>query len=210
MNFQNIFYFLCLSHATFTCCCLCSARYTTSIYNIDDIQHRRTDRPVAKHFCQSDHSIHDLTIMVVEKIYKNDANYRRRKESHWIKILRSLTPHGLNINSLSHTPSVRRWDENHRPHPQLLSDNNQLFSRNSVLPIFSTSPENGIKGDESCYPTFTCFLKTSSSLTKPDHTGETSRMSEGLATHRDGCVQRELLCSAICCIIFFAVCIPDL
>ena len=63
-----------------------------------DIQHRRTDRPVAKHFCQPDHSIRDLTIMVVEKIHRNDANYRRRKESHWIKALRSLTPDGLNIN----------------------------------------------------------------------------------------------------------------
>ena len=56
------------------------------------------DRPVAKHFCQLDHSIRDLTIMVVEKIHKNDANYRRRKESQWIHVLRSLTPDGLNIN----------------------------------------------------------------------------------------------------------------
>ena len=63
-----------------------------------DIQHGRTDRTVAKHFCQRDQSIRDLTIMVVEKIHKNDANYRRRKESNWIKALCLLTSNGLNIN----------------------------------------------------------------------------------------------------------------
>ena len=63
-----------------------------------DINHRRMDRPMAKHFCQSDHSIHDLTIMAVEKIQRNDVNVRRRKESHWISVLRTLIPDGLNIN----------------------------------------------------------------------------------------------------------------
>ena len=63
-----------------------------------DINHRRTDRPMVKHFCQSDHSINDLTIMAVEKIHRNDVNLRRRKESHWISILSTLIPDGLNIN----------------------------------------------------------------------------------------------------------------
>ena len=65
---------------------------------LSDVQHRRTDRSVAKPFCQPDHSIRDLTIMVVLKIHKNDANYRRWKESHWIKALCLLTPDGLIIN----------------------------------------------------------------------------------------------------------------
>ena len=47
-----------------------------------DIHHQRTDRPVAKHFCQADHSIHNLTIMAVEKIHRNDINLRQRKESY--------------------------------------------------------------------------------------------------------------------------------
>ena len=29
---------------------------------------------VARHFCQSDHSIHDLPIIPVEKIHRNDVN----------------------------------------------------------------------------------------------------------------------------------------
>ena len=64
-----------------------------------DINHRRTDRPVARHFSQPDHSIHDLTIMVIEKIHREDSNHRKRKESHWIELLRSLTPNGLNVNA---------------------------------------------------------------------------------------------------------------
>ena len=62
-----------------------------------DINHQGTDRPVVIHLCQPDLSIHDLTIMVVKKIHKNDANYRQWKESHWMQMLCSLTPDGLNI-----------------------------------------------------------------------------------------------------------------
>ena len=85
----------------------CAAQYVGETENAlrvrltghrSDIHHRRTDRPVARHFCQSDHSIHDLTIMAVEKIHRNDVNFRRRKESHWISILHTLIPDGLNIN----------------------------------------------------------------------------------------------------------------
>ena len=52
-----------------------------------DIKHRRTDRPVAKHFSLPDHSMEDLSIMVIQKIYRKDTNYRRRKESHWIETI---------------------------------------------------------------------------------------------------------------------------
>ena len=88
-------------------CKKCAAQYVGETENAlrvrltghrSDIHHRRTDRPVARHFCQSDHSIHDLTIMAVEKIHRNDVNFRRRKESHWISILHTLIPDGLNIN----------------------------------------------------------------------------------------------------------------
>ena len=63
-----------------------------------DIHHQRTDRQVARHFCQPYHSIHDLTIMVVDKIHRNNKEYRCRKENHWIKMHHSLIPDGLNIN----------------------------------------------------------------------------------------------------------------
>ena len=63
-----------------------------------DIKHRRTDRPVAKHFSLPDHSMEDLSISVIEKIYREDADYRKRKESHWIQSVRLLTPDGLDLN----------------------------------------------------------------------------------------------------------------
>ena len=63
-----------------------------------DINHHRTDRPVAQHFTLPDHSIKDLTIMVIEKIHREDINHRKRRESHWIEMIRSLTPDGLNLN----------------------------------------------------------------------------------------------------------------
>ena len=57
-----------------------------------------TDRPMAKHFSLPDHSMEDLSIMVIEKIYRKDTDHRRRKESHWIEMILSLTPDGLNLN----------------------------------------------------------------------------------------------------------------
>ena len=42
-----------------------------------DIKHRQTDRPVAKHFSLPDHSMEDLSIMEIEKIYREDTDYRR-------------------------------------------------------------------------------------------------------------------------------------
>ena len=63
-----------------------------------DIKHRRTNRPVAKHFSLPDHSMHDLSIMVIKKIYREDTDHWRQKESHWIETIRLLTPYGLNLN----------------------------------------------------------------------------------------------------------------
>ena len=90
----------------------CAAQYigeaknTVSVQLMGDqseVNHDRTDIPVAKHFSQPDHSIHNLTIMVTEKIHREDTDHRRRKENHWKEQLRSLTPNGLTCT--------------HKPHP---------------------------------------------------------------------------------------------
>ena len=41
----------------------------------------------------------DLTIMVIEKIRKDDVQLRRRRESYWIHHLRSMAPEGLNLDA---------------------------------------------------------------------------------------------------------------
>ena len=69
------------------CICLTSHR--------SDIRHKHMEKPVAKPFNSVDHSIKDLVIMVMEMICRGDAEYRRRKESHGIKMIRSLTLVGL-------------------------------------------------------------------------------------------------------------------
>ena len=63
-----------------------------------DIKNRRIEKPVAKHFSLPGHSIDDLKIMTIEKIHREDSEYRKRKESRWIEMIRSLTPDGLNLN----------------------------------------------------------------------------------------------------------------
>ena len=54
-----------------------------------DIKHRRTEKPVAIHFSLPDHSMDDLKVMVIEKIHREDNEYRKRKESRWIEMIRS-------------------------------------------------------------------------------------------------------------------------
>ena len=63
-----------------------------------DIKNRRLEKPVAKHFNLSNHSLKDLFIFVIEKIHRDDAGFRKAKESYWIQTLRSLTPEGLNLD----------------------------------------------------------------------------------------------------------------
>ena len=86
-------------------CKKCSVQYVGETENAlrvrltghrSDIKHHRTEKPVARHFNLSDHSIDDLSIMVIEKIHREDVEYRRRKESHWITTIRSMRPDGLN------------------------------------------------------------------------------------------------------------------
>ena len=63
-----------------------------------DLKHRRIEKPVAKHFSLPDHSMEDLKVMVIEKIHREDSEYRKRKEIRWNKMIQSLTPHGLNLS----------------------------------------------------------------------------------------------------------------
>ena len=38
----------------------------------------------------------ELTIMVIEKTYREDANLRKQKESYWIEAIQTLLPKELN------------------------------------------------------------------------------------------------------------------
>ena len=63
-----------------------------------DIRMRKTKKPVAAHFCQSDHSMEDLEVRGIEKIHDNNAQWRRERESFWIFTLTTLAPDGMNLD----------------------------------------------------------------------------------------------------------------
>ena len=65
----------------------------------NDIAHKRTEKPVASHFNSPGHSLDDLRIAVLEVMRSFDESLRRRRESYWIKQLRSLHPGGMNLDA---------------------------------------------------------------------------------------------------------------
>ena len=80
-------------------CRKCRKQYVGEIQNplhirlnghCNDITHKRTEKPVASHFNSPGHSLDDLRIAVLEVMRSFDESLRRRRESYWIKQLRSL------------------------------------------------------------------------------------------------------------------------
>ena len=63
-----------------------------------DIRTKKLDKPVAAHFCQSDHSAEDLEVRGIEKIHENNTDRRKRRESYWIFTLKTLAPQGMNLD----------------------------------------------------------------------------------------------------------------
>ena len=63
-----------------------------------DIRTRKTEKPVAAHFCQLEHIMEDLEVRGIEKIHRNSKKWRKERESYWIFTTRTLSPHGLNLD----------------------------------------------------------------------------------------------------------------
>jgi len=92
-------------------CKKCSMQYvgktTTSLYtrfanHKTDIKHFNTPRgkklPMGKHFNMPGHSFDDISIMGIESIKKKEECVIRKRESFWIKRLRTLSPSGINVD----------------------------------------------------------------------------------------------------------------
>ena len=88
-------------------CTKCNKQYVGETENVlhirmndhgSDIKRRCLEKPVASDFNSEGHSLEDLSIFVIEQIHKEEANFQKGKESHWIWALRSLVPEGLNYN----------------------------------------------------------------------------------------------------------------
>ena len=51
---------------------------------------------VTKHFNSPGHSLQDMRVIGIERVYGHDLEDRLRREGYWMKKLRTITPEGLN------------------------------------------------------------------------------------------------------------------
>ena len=85
-------------------CSRCSIQYvgetgltlnTRFTEHLADIRHNR-DKPIARHFNSSNHSIQDVRVLAIWKMFVTNTNTRKDMESHLISKLGTKTPLGLN------------------------------------------------------------------------------------------------------------------
>ena len=69
--------------------------YQRQILNFSKIRTRKMDDPIVRHFTQPNHSVENLKVVGIEKVYGTEI-YRKVKETFWIKKLQTLEPEGLN------------------------------------------------------------------------------------------------------------------
>ncbi|PJE77742.1 hypothetical protein CI610_03332 [invertebrate metagenome] len=62
-----------------------------------DIRHKK-DKPVARHFNQNGHSLEHVNITPIEQV--PDSSFLNEREGFWIDKLQTLTPHGINEQSV--------------------------------------------------------------------------------------------------------------
>ena len=88
-------------------CRICNKQYVGETENAlhlrmnghrSDYNRKLSDKPVARHFNSVGHTFDDLSVMVIEQLWKDDASRRKLRESYWIHTLGSLTPQGLNMD----------------------------------------------------------------------------------------------------------------
>ena len=88
-------------------CIKCNKQYvgeTENALNIrmnghqPDIKHQRLEKPVAAHFNSEGHYLQNLSIFVIEQIHREEASYRRAKESYWIQGSQIADPRGTGLN----------------------------------------------------------------------------------------------------------------
>ena len=71
-------------------------RVKTRFYQHYSNINKNTGTLVTKHFNQTDHSIHNMKRVVVEKVHSDKRDDRLRTEAFWIQKLKTVAPCGLN------------------------------------------------------------------------------------------------------------------
>ena len=63
-----------------------------------NITHGKTEEsPVAEHFYGEGHTLADMTVMAIDKIYSHDSCLCKIQESRWIRTLGTSYPSGMNL-----------------------------------------------------------------------------------------------------------------
>ena len=65
----------------------------------DVVNHKFEGKPVSRHFNSEGHSLKDLRVMVIDRLWTNDPCKRKLRESKWISTLDMCWPRGMNIKS---------------------------------------------------------------------------------------------------------------
>ena len=65
-----------------------------------DIIHKKIeDKSVAAHFSTQRHSVEDMEVMVIDRLWKDDPVLRKNRESKWIRTLDTSYPKGMNLRT---------------------------------------------------------------------------------------------------------------
>ena len=65
-----------------------------------NIVHSRTDEsPVVADFTSEGHTVANLSVMIIDKCWKDDAILRKIRESRWIRSLKTSWPSGMNLRT---------------------------------------------------------------------------------------------------------------
>ena len=72
------------------------SRLKTRFYQHRSNINKNTGTLVTKHFNQTDHSIHSMNRVAVEKVHSEKREDRLRRGDFWIQKLKTLVPCGLN------------------------------------------------------------------------------------------------------------------
>ena len=87
-------------------CSVCSVQYVGETKNTlkkrfyghrSTVNTKRLDTPVGHHFNLPNHSISDMVLQGIESLGDRSDAVRFSREKLWIKRLRTIQPHGLNI-----------------------------------------------------------------------------------------------------------------
>ena len=72
--------------------------FSPPMRDVETIAHRRTEEsPVAEHFNSDGHTLSDMTVVVIDQIYRHDPCLRKIRESRWIRTLGTSYPSGMNL-----------------------------------------------------------------------------------------------------------------